>query len=116
MHDCIAFAALGSSETWTFREKGADVTVPIRSRLVVNTAEAAIDAAEAGAGVTRVLSYQVDDAVRAGALTIVLDEFEPPPVPVSLVYTGQRPLPLKLRAFLDFATPRFRQSLPGGHV
>jgi len=65
----------------------------------------------AGLGITRVLSYQVATAIRAGALTIALTEFEPPPWPVSLVFAGQRLLPLKLRAFLDFATPRLRERL-----
>ena len=85
--------------------------VQIHSRLIVNTAEAAIDAAIAGLGITRVLSYQVATAIRAGALGIALTEFEPPPWPVSLVFAGQRLLPLKLRAFLDFAAPRLRERL-----
>jgi DNA-binding transcriptional LysR family regulator len=80
----------------------------MHSRLVVNTAEAAIDAAIAGLGITRVLSYQIARAAQAGALTVVLQEFEPAPLPVSLIYTGQRPLPLKLRAFLDFAAARLK--------
>ncbi|MGO9235541.1 MAG: hypothetical protein ACLP4V_16265 [Methylocella sp.] len=54
------------------------------------------------------LSYQIASAARAGALTIVLQEFEPEPSPVRLVYTGQRHLPLKLQAFLDFATLRLK--------
>jgi DNA-binding transcriptional LysR family regulator len=80
----------------------------------VNTAEAAIDAAIAGLGVTRVLSYQIANAFRDGALKMALREFEPAPVPVSLVYAGGRLLPLKLRAFLDFATPRLRAMLSEG--
>ena len=70
---------------------------------VVNTAEAAIDAATAGLGITRVLSYQIANAVRAGTLTLALQKFESAPWPVSLVHAGQRLLPLKLRAFIDFA-------------
>lgn len=85
--------------------------MPIRSRLRVNTAEAAIDAAIAGAGMTRVLSYQIADAVRSGVLIPVLQPFEPQPWPVSLVHTGQGLLPVKLRAFLDFAAPRLKQRL-----
>jgi len=88
--------------------------VPIHSRLVVNTADAAIAAAIAGAGITRVLSYQVADAVRAGALEIVLQEFEPAAWPVSLVYPSQGRMPLKLRAFLDFAVPRLRSEHASG--
>ena len=89
----------------------SELSVPIRSRLAVNTAEAAIDAAIAGVGITRVLSYQVAAAARAGTLAIALAEFEPPPLPVSLVYGGGRLLPLKLRSFLDFASPRLKARL-----
>lgn len=109
--DCVTFEGLTSSSNWQFSKAKADVSVTIHSRLVVNTAEAAIDAATAGVGVTRVLSYQVADALRSGELAVVLEGFEPEPVPVSLVHAGGRLLPLKLRAFLDFATPRLRARL-----
>jgi DNA-binding transcriptional LysR family regulator len=85
--------------------------IPVRSRLIVNTAEAAIDAAISSAGITRVLSYQIEPALQANTLTTILQNFEPASVPVSLVFSQQRRLPLKLRAFLDFAAPRLRQRL-----
>jgi DNA-binding transcriptional LysR family regulator len=97
-----------ASLEWTFRIGKADTAIAIRSRLVVNTAEAAIDAAVAGLGVTRVLSYQVDAARRAGRLKLLLEKFELPPSPVNLVHAGQGLLPLKTRAFLDFAAQRLR--------
>jgi len=111
-HDCITFAGMTAPDIWTFPAGKAETAVSIHSRLVVNTAEAAIDAARAGIGVTRVLSYQVASALRDGALVLVLEDFEPEPLPVNLVYVGQRLLPLKLRAFLDFATPRLKAALP----
>lgn len=109
--DSITFSGLMSSESWTFGSGKSDITVPIRSRLVVNTAEAAIDAAIAGIGLTRVLSYQVANAVKAGKLRVILQEFEATPWPVSLVHAGQPLLPQKLRAFLDFAAPRLKAGL-----
>ena len=111
VHDCITFEGLTSPAAWTFRIGKSDVSVTIRSRLTVTSAEAAVDAAIAGAGVTRVLSYQVANAVRSGVLAVALEKFEPEPWPVSLVYPGQGPLPLKLRAFLDFAAPRLKAML-----
>ena len=113
-HDCITFQGLSAPDTWMFRTAAGQTSIPVHSRLVVNTASAAIDAAIAGAGVTRVLSYQVADAIRAGTLAIVLDKFESAPWPISFVYSGQGPLPLKLRAFLDFATPRLKARLSKG--
>ena len=107
-HDCITFEGMTAPESWTFPAGASEATVAIRSRLVVNTAEAAVDAAKAGVGITRVLSYQVASALDDGALILALQEFEPPPLPVNLVHVGQRLLPLKLRAFLDFATPRLK--------
>jgi DNA-binding transcriptional LysR family regulator len=110
-HACVTFRGLASHDLWTFGEGGAATAVAIRSRLTVTTAEAAADAAMAGIGVTRLLYYQVADAVRRGALEIVLEAFEPSPWPVSLVHIGGRLLPLKLRAFLDFAAPRLKARL-----
>jgi DNA-binding transcriptional LysR family regulator len=110
-HDCVTFDGLMSSTGWKFVIDGSPVTIAVNSRLVVNTAEAAIDAATMSLGVTRVLSYQAADAMHAGRLTLVLEEFELAPWPVSLVYAGQGLLPLKVRAFLDFATPRLKEHL-----
>jgi DNA-binding transcriptional LysR family regulator len=111
VHDCVNFEGVTSPETWTFTTSKAETSVAIHSRLVVNTAEAAIDAAIAGLGITRVLSYQIAAALHAGELVIVLQDFEPEPWPVNLVYTSGRLLPLKLRAFLDFAAPRLKAAL-----
>jgi DNA-binding transcriptional LysR family regulator len=107
-HDCITFQGLSSPEAWTFRKGKSEVTVAIHSRLTVNTAEAAIDAAQAGVGLTRVLSYQIAQARQAGTIATALEDFEPPPWPVNLVYPSQGRLPVKLRAFLDFAAPRLK--------
>jgi DNA-binding transcriptional LysR family regulator len=108
----IAFDALTAAAEWEFSHPGrGNFRVSLQARLKVNTAEAAVDAAISGAGVTRVLSYQIADAVRRGALQIVLAEFEPAPFPVHLVHLPGARLPRKTRAFLDFAAPRLRERL-----
>ena len=66
-----------SPQAWSFRVGKAEVPATIRSRLVVNTAEAAVDASVAGLGITRVLSYQMADARRKGTLAVLLEKFEP---------------------------------------
>jgi DNA-binding transcriptional LysR family regulator len=112
-HDCITFEVLASMRAWVFGSGKSELSVPVHSRLTVNAAEAAIAAAILGVGVIRVLSYQVADAVRDNELSIVLDEFESAPLPINLVHKGQTPLPLKLRAFFDFVTPRLRVRTSG---
>ncbi len=110
-HDCISFDRLNDADHWFFGKGKTRMSVPVRSRLVVNTAEAAIDAAIAGAGVTRVLSYQVARYLKDGTLVRCLAAFEPDPLPVNILYPGNLRLPVKLRAFLDFAAPRLKERL-----
>ena len=110
-HACITFEGLMSPTVWKFGSGKQEISVAIKSRLVVNTAEAAIDAAVAGLGVTRVLSYQIAEVQRKGAIKVLFGDFEPEPSRVSLVYAGQGLLPIKTRAFIDFATERLRRAL-----
>ena len=110
-HQCVSFEPFATANTWHFQDDGADIAVPIHPRIVVSTAEAAIDAAISGVGVTCVFSYQVESALIAGRLKLLMESFEPAPIPVSFLYSSQGRLPLKLRALLDFAAPRLRARL-----
>ena len=73
--------------------------------------ETSIEAAALGLGLTRVLSYQVATALQDGRLVRVLVGKESPAVPASLIYPGQGRLPMKTRAFIDFAVGRLRDRL-----
>jgi DNA-binding transcriptional LysR family regulator len=75
------------------------------------SAEAACDAACAGIGIASAFAYHFQTAIKRGALTTLLDEFQPAPLPVNPVYTANRFLPIKVRAFVDFATPRLKRAL-----
>lgn len=115
-HECVMFenvhaTSAWSNDVWHFGRGDAAFTVPIKPRLRVNTADSAIAAAIADGGMTRLLCYQIMAAEAAGLLKTILEGFEPPELPVHLVHSGQAILPLKLRAFLDFATPRLRAAL-----
>jgi len=109
----VAFDPFAPSQHWIFRdpESKRELRVAMRSRLTVNTAEAAIDGATADLGVTRVLSYQVAEAVSDRRIQIVLSHYEPAPLPVSLIHGPQGLTPLKVRMALDFAAPRLRVRL-----
>jgi len=114
-HDCITFTALASPERWSFPMERGSRTVVVRSRLTVPTAEAAIEAAVAGLGVTRVLSYQSAAAIGAGRLAPILERFEPAPVPVSVLHGEGRAPRAKVRAFVELATARLRAALREQH-
>ena len=110
---CVSFDFLSPASTWPFRleQTKGSIDVPIRPRLSVSTAEAAVWAAIQGVGATRVLHYQCADGVRDGSLQIILSDFEIQPLPVHLLHAGRGALPSKMRVFLDFATSRLRERL-----
>jgi len=103
-HDLIRFASLSTPAEWRFRQDGVDLAVSVNPRFITDSADAAIGQAEEGGGLTMVLGYQVAAAVRSGRLTIVLADFEPPPLPIHIVQPAGRLVPAAVRAFVDLAT------------
>jgi DNA-binding transcriptional LysR family regulator len=112
-HNCITIDDFGTPRTWKFVDRNREIAAPTRSRLTVNTSEAAVEAAIAGAGIAKVMSYKMEAARRAGALVIMLEAFEQEPLPVHVVYPERKPMPLKLRAFLDWVILRLKARLAG---
>ncbi|MGH6826569.1 LysR substrate-binding domain-containing protein, partial [Methyloceanibacter sp.] len=110
-HDCISFGSYSPAERWVYAGPTKSRRVPVHSRLVVNTADAAIDAARAGLGITRVLSYQAEASVAEGDLRLILEDFEPEVLPVSLLHREDRLPQAKVQRFIAFAAPQLRAQL-----
>lgn len=110
-HDCVALEGLPNPRSWSFRDGQRTQLVAIRPRFTVNTADAVVDAASAGVGLARIVSYQAAAAIGDGRLVPVLRDYWSDPMPVHLVYGPRRNQPLKLRAFLDFTIPRLALKL-----
>ena len=111
-HDSVAWSTLGPRDTWWFRgDSGSDTQYPIRTRFATTSAESALDAAMNGIGLVQTTSYQAAQAIGDGRLVVVLRKFECAVTPVSLLYVRDRLVPLKLRALIDFITPRLTERL-----
>jgi DNA-binding transcriptional LysR family regulator len=100
-HDTIQFGAAMAAPEWRFVEQGRDIRVVCTPRFTTNSADAAIQYAAQGGGLTRVLAYQAAEAIKAGQLKIVLATFEPSALPIHVVYPTSRLLSAKVRAFID---------------
>lgn len=107
-HDHIVFDNFAVDGEWKFSGPGRP-TVRVRPRLLLNDVASTVDAALAGLGVARLLSYQVADALAEGRLVALLDQYSPPPAPVSLVYAGNRERAPNVRAFVAAAREHFRK-------
>ncbi|MEE9681011.1 LysR family transcriptional regulator [Pseudomonas moraviensis] len=93
---------------WQFVHADGPLSFRFEPRLVVTANQAAINIASSGWGITRVLSYQVASQVAAGELELVLEAFEPPALPVQLVYLKHPRVPAKVRTFVDFLSERLQ--------
>lgn len=107
-HPCVMFRGATARDSFSFREAGRDRSVRVPSPFGCNQATAAVEACVAGLGFGQFLSYQVEPQLRAGNLRLVLEEFEVPALPVSLVYPDARLMSSRLRAFVDWMKEQLR--------
>jgi DNA-binding transcriptional LysR family regulator len=103
-HDTIQFGASAGVADWRFVEDGSEVRFSVAPRFSTNSADAAIQYAETGGGLTRVLAYQAAAGLKAGRLKIVLTKFEQAALPIHIVYPTSRLLSAKVRTFIDLVT------------
>ncbi|MEP7455474.1 LysR family transcriptional regulator [Phyllobacterium sp. SB3] len=108
-HQLIARSGIFGTLEWSFGKDSA-IKVPVHSRFLCNTNEAAIDAVSAGWGVSRFLSYQVAHDIQSGRLQRVLADFEEDPVPIHIIHAEGRTASARMRAFVDFAAKRLRSN------
>ncbi len=98
-HTIIAATGSSSPAEWRLQDGERQILVRAAPRLTTTTNDSAI---------VRLLSYQIAEYVSDGSLTLVLDDFTPPPVQIHLVHHEGRHVTQKVRAFLDLAVATLR--------
>ena len=107
-HDCLHLTGIAPSAVWSFHDKGRTISVPVSGPFVCNQAAATIDACVDSLGVGTFLSYQVAPWVARKKLTLILVDYEPPPIPLSIVYPHAKLLSARVRVFAEWATQSLR--------
>jgi len=107
-HTIISANSMAPSPEWTLMEDGVAHVIKLQSRFTTSTNDSAITAAVGGFGLTRLLSYQIAEFMRAGQLKTVLSQYEPPALPIHVVHREGRHASKKARAFIDLAVERLR--------
>jgi DNA-binding transcriptional LysR family regulator len=99
---CIHFQGLSTAPAWNFVHRRKTLTVSIDGPFTSNQAAVAVEACAEGLGFGRFLSYQVESLVEAKKLRIVLPAFEPPAIPIHIVFAHARHMTPRIRAFVDW--------------
>lgn len=108
---CVRSTSISSSPLWHFNENGKRLDVQIKSSFMCNQVKATVDACIAGLGFGIFFNYQVMPWVRSGELEIVLNDFEPEPLPLSLVYPHTRLMAMRVRTLVDWLAKDLKQAL-----
>ncbi len=105
-HNIIVSSAGDFSHAWRFHPDKGDHPLRVHPRLTVTTNDAALEAAAEGFGITRVLSYQAAPLLRQGRLQFLLQDFDPPPLPINIIHREGRHTAIRVRAFIDLLAER----------
>jgi len=109
-HQVIVASSVSHAAEWKFMRKDVALAVRVRPRLTVISNDAAIEAAIRGAGITRLLSYQIAPLIASGELKIILSEFESAPIPIHVIHREGRYASAKIRAFVDLMVRHLREN------
>jgi DNA-binding transcriptional LysR family regulator len=107
-HDVVFFSGFSTPTELRFQSRGRLQTVRVMPRLLTTDLDTVIAAVKAGKGIARLLSYQISSELLSGRLVRLLSAYEPPPVPVQVVFPGSRHMAPSVRAFADHAVGALR--------
>jgi DNA-binding transcriptional LysR family regulator len=107
-HDCIVFSRAADSTTWTFKSKQGDISIPVKGRYRTNSTEGLRAGIINGLGIGFApIWFLRHDEAAASDLTVLLESFETPPLPISAVYPSKRFLAPKVRLMIDYLASEF---------
>lgn len=101
-HNCMRYVFNGQPLPWEFLIDGAWQTIPISGSFNSDSGEALKNAALAGIGIARLLSFQVKDELETQRLMSLFSNQLPPGLPNQAVFTHRRNLSPRVKVFLAF--------------
>ncbi len=112
---CVRFTGLSATSAWRFDDGGKALTVSVDGPLACNQVATSVEACIRGLGFGRFLCYQVMPAIQRGELEFVLQDFEPEPIPLNLVFLENRLLSTRVRTFVDWMAKTLPESMATSH-
>lgn len=109
-HECVRHTGLSPHGDWHFRIGRRNMAIPVNAVVTCNDIDSALSACVQGIGLGMFLSYQVAADRKAGKLKYILEEFEPDPLPVHVIYPHMKLMSTRVRAFVDECVKSLRQA------
>lgn len=115
MHECFGYL-LENRASWSFFVDGELHWFPVTGRLQANNGEALVAAAVQGLGIVRTPTFVAEQAVRAGQLEILLPDYPTLELGIYAVFPGNRFVPRRVRALVDFLAERIGPRPPWNEI
>ena len=97
------FQFWSSKEATLVGRGGVEQTLPISPILISEVVTSIREAARTGLGLAMLPDWLIDEDLRSKRLVPVLPQWKPRDLPLHVVYAGQRLLPARVSAFIDYA-------------
>jgi DNA-binding transcriptional LysR family regulator len=111
-HEGIRMSNIAGSDLLVLEGRGERHSLPFGGRLQTDHGLAVREALAAGRGIAPAHLWLVEDFLAAGRLARVLPDYEPPPVPLSMLIVPERAGIARVRLLVDFLAERITQ-IPG---
>jgi DNA-binding transcriptional LysR family regulator len=105
-HSCLHYGQLATEDHWTLIGADGEQTISVNGTLCSNNGEVLRDAAIRGLGITLLPLFIVGQDLQQGKLQIILPDYHPPELSISLIYPVNRHLSTKVRLLVDFLQER----------
>ena len=107
-HECLLYASDSAAGTWTYRKGGQTLQVPVRGRIVANNGVALTEGAARGMGIVRQPDFIASPYLARGAVEVVLQDFEMPPLGIYAVLPSNRYIPHRVSVLIDYLSRLLR--------
>lgn len=109
-HKCVAFNALPNPDIWQFwnNETGETTQVKLDSYITSDSADTAAYAVVCGLGIGLAPDWAFTEAIKSGHIKRILERFEPPTMPINIVYPNRRALPRRIELLVEYLVEDFK--------
>lgn len=106
-HNCLIYTLANAGNVWDFAGPSGSLSVSVSGNYHSNSSLAIRDMLMAGAGVARMPTFVVGEALQRGLLIPLLNDYATEPSALYTVYPPNRYLSPKARVFVDYVVARF---------
>jgi LysR family transcriptional regulator, regulator for bpeEF and oprC len=99
-HNCLRYVlSKGTPQPWHFKSNSRPIAPAVRGSYLSNHPGTLVQLATAGVGVLQAHEYLLTDAIQRGAVKVILNDYEPPSIPLGIVFLASKSKLPRFRAF-----------------